>query len=484
MFDRFQGFWATFWDIEHIRVYLTMAWLAYLIGLGIWIVLQKREPVATLSWLMGLAALPYIGLLVYVLIGPQRIKRFRLRRSRARVAALAEAEKLERSEQVELSRLATATTEFVPTSATDVHLLIDGHAKYTHLLKDIAEAKHHIHLEYYIYAADEVGTAIRDALVERARAGVTVRLLLDALGSSRATEKYFKPLLDAGGEIAWFHPTHFSRIWKFWRRPWVNMRSHRKIVVIDSLIGYTGGINVTIEEDESRRDDAYRDLHMRMTGKVVLQLQQIFVEDWAYSTGHREFISQVARTLPALEEGRFCVQAIPSGPDSDWEAIHRVHVGAIHAARKRVWLLTPYFVPGEAALMALTSAALAGLDVRLMVPHRSDSLLVTLAARSYFDRLLAAGVKIYQYGPRMLHTKAMLVDDDIALIGTANFDPRSFRLNFEVTMLFNDEEVASALEKQILAEFPSAPRVRDPGKRPWLTAQLPEAVARLMSPLL
>jgi cardiolipin synthase len=147
-------------------------------------------------------------------------------------------------------------------------------------------------------------------------------------------------------------------------------------------------------------------------------------------------------------------------------------------------LLTPYFVPGEAALMALTSAALAGLDVRLMVPHRSDSLLVTLAARSYFDRLLAAGVKIYQYGPRMLHTKAMLVDDDIALIGTANFDPRSFRLNFEVTMLFNDEEVASALEKQILAEFPSAPRVRDPGKRPWLTAQLPEAVARLMSPLL
>lgn len=484
MLDGFQAFWSNFWDIEHIRLYLTVAWIAYLIGLGIWIVLQKREPVATLSWLMGLAALPYIGLLVYVLIGPQRIKRFRLRRSRARVAALTESESFERSEQVELSKLAEATTQFVPTSATDVHLLIDGHAKYTHLLSDIASAQMHIHLEYYIYAADEVGIAIRDALTERASAGVSVRLLVDALGSSRATKKFFKPLTDAGGEIAWFHPTRFMSIWKFWRRPWLNLRSHRKIVVIDSSIAYTGGINVTEEEDESRREDAYRDLHMRLTGKVVLQLQQIFVEDWAYSTGDRDFLSQVARTLPKLEEGRFSAQAIPSGPDSDWEAIHRCHVSAIYAARERVWLLTPYFVPGEAALMALTSAALAGLDVRLMVPHKSDSKLVTLAARSYFDRLMVSGVKIYEYGPRMLHTKAMLVDDDIALIGTANFDPRSFRLNFEVTMLFNDAEVAAALEKQILAEFPSAPRVRDPGKRNWLTAQLPEAIARLMSPLL
>lgn len=484
MFEGLHAFWSGLWDIEHIRLYLTVAWLAYLIGLGVWIVLQKREPVATLSWLMGLAALPYVGLLIYVLIGPQRIKRFRLRRSRARVAALTEAEKSERSEQRELGKLATATTHFLPSSATDVQLLIDGHAKYTRLLEDIAHARAHIHLEYYIYSADEIGTAIRDALVERARAGVTVRLLLDALGSSSATDRFFKPLRDAGGEVARFHPTRFSRIWKFWRRPWVNLRSHRKIVVIDSLIGYAGGINVTVEEDESRRADAYRDLHVRLTGKVVLQLQQIFVEDWAYSTGHRDFISQVARSLPAQEDGRYTVQAIPSGPDSDWEAIHRVHVSAIHAASERVWLLTPYFVPGEAALMALTSAALSGLDVRLMVPYKSDSKLVTLAARSYFDRLMEAGVKIYQYGPRMLHTKAMLVDDDIALIGTANFDPRSFRLNFEVTLLFSGHEVAAALEKQILAEFPSAPRVRDPGKRNWLTAQLPEAIARLMSPLL
>ena len=484
MFETLQALWTQFWNIEHIRLYLTAAWLAYLVGLGIWILLQKREPVATLSWLMGLAALPYIGLLVYVLIGPQRIKRFRLRRSRARVAALTASDKLERSEQVELSRLATATTQLVATSATDVELLIDGHAKYTKLLEDIAQAKSHIHLEYYIYAADEVGSLIRDALIERVRAGVTVRLLVDALGSARSTKKFFKPLTDAGAELAWFHPTHFTRIWKIWQRPWVNLRSHRKIVVIDSRIAYTGGINVTVEEDESRRDDAYRDLHVRLTGKVVLQLQQIFIEDWAYTTDQRDFISEIARTLPELTDGPYAVQAIPSGPDSDWEAIHRVHVGAIHAARERVWLLTPYFVPGEAALMALTSAALAGLDVRLMVPHKSDSKLVTLAARSYFDRLMVAGVKIYEYGPRMLHTKAMLVDDDIALIGTANFDPRSFRLNFEVTLLFNDAVVAGALEKQILGEFPYAPRVRDPGTRNWLTAQLPEAIARLMSPLL
>src|SRR5690606_31617629 len=181
--------------------------------------------------------------------------------------------------------------------------------------------------------------------------------------------------------------------------------------------------------------------------------------------------------------GPVCAQVVPSGPDSPWEAIHRMHVGAIHAARERVWLVTPYFVPGEAAMMALTSAALAGLDVRLLGPRMSDSRLVTLAARSYFGPLLVAGVKIYEYGPRMLHTKALLVDDSTVLVGSANFDHRSFRLNFEVSVLFEDAAMGAALAQLIEGELASAPRVRQGRRRSLLGARLPEALARRLSPL-
>ena len=269
-----------------------------------------------------------------------------------------------------------------------------------------------------------------------------------------------------------------------WRRPWVNLRLHRKIVVVDGRVGYLGGINITDEQDERLRDDAYRDLHLRIEGDLVRSLQETFVEDWAYSTGRTDFIGDVARAMPEPLAGTIHAQLLVSGPDSEWEAIHRLHVGAIHAASQRVWLATPYFVPGEAAMMALTSAALGGLDVRLLVPKMSDSRLVTYCVRSFYPELLAAGVKIYEYGPRMLHTKALLVDDHIAILGSANFDHRSFRLNFESSVLFDDPGVAAMLEQQITREFAFAPRVRNDRDRSLLRHRLPEALARLMAPLL
>lgn len=479
MFEFVQQAWHAFWAIPHIRAYLTVGWIAYLLWLGGWIVLQKREPAATISWLVSLAALPYIGFFVYYLFGPQRIRRHRLRRSRARVGMPGEMPT--GSDAVELARLGQATTGLPPTTARRVDLLVDGAATYDALLEAVRDARDHIHLEYYIYTPDRSGAELRDALLERAQAGVTVRLLLDAVGSSKTPRKFFADLLDAGGELAWFHPMRFGR---FWERPWLNLRTHRKIVVIDGRVGFAGGINITDEENERLRDDAYRDLHLRLEGDAVRALQLVFVEDWAYATGSRDFIGSVARAMPAPAHGAIAAQVLTSGPDSDWEAIHRLHVGAIHAARRRVWLVTPYFVPGEAAMMALTSAAFGGLDVRLLVPRHSDSKLVTYAARSYFDTLLAAGVKVYEYGPRMLHTKALLVDDDLALVGSANFDHRSFRLNFEVCLMFRDEGVAADLAKLIEGEFARAPRVRDERDRSLLRARLPEAFARLLSPLL
>jgi cardiolipin synthase len=357
-------------------------------------------------------------------------------------------------------------------------MLVDGAAKYTALLADIANARASIDMEYYIFLADNTGTAVRDALIERAQAGVKVRLLLDAVGSARCPRRFLAPLVEAGGEYAWFHPISFGKVW---RRPWLNLRTHRKIVVIDGRIAFTGGINITDEENEALRADAYRDLHLRLEGEVARSLQVLFVEDWSYATGQPPVLPPAAR-----DEGSasYAVQVVSSGPDSAWEAIHRMHVATIHAAQRRVWLTTPYFVPGEAARMALTSAALGGLDVRLLVPKRSDSIVVTYAARSYFDELLAAGVRIYEYGPRMLHTKSLLVDDHLVILGSANFDHRSFRLNFEVSLLFHDARVAGELERTIELDLAHSPRVRDDRPRPLLTVQLPEAVARLVSPLL
>lgn len=478
MFDWWHDLWPTLSAIPHLALYLTLGWLGYLIGLGLWIVLQKREPVATLSWLISLAALPYLGFLIYFVLGPQRIKRQRLRRVRARAALPTPPVGFTpTAEAIELARIAQATTGLPPTTATHAQLLVDGAAKYTALLAAVSQAREHIHLEYYIYQPDRTGTALRDALVERARAGVKVRLLLDAVGSGKTTQRFLQPLLDAGGELAWFHP---MRLHWFWRRPWVNLRSHRKIVVIDGIVGFTGGINIADEEDERLRNDAYRDLHLRLEGDVVGVLQLVFVEDWAYATGE----PPLRLPHPPPRVGTVATQVLVSGPDSPWEAIHRIQVGAIHAARRRVWLVTPYFVPGEAAMMALTSAALGGLDVRLLVPKHTDSKVVTYAGRSYFDDLLAAGIKIHEYGPRMMHSKALLCDDDLAIIGSANFDHRSFRLNFEVSVMFRDAGLVAELAELIQHECSHAPRVRDDRARPLWRLRLPEALARLVSPLL
>lgn len=481
MLANLEQLWDGFWAIPHIKTWITLAWLLYLAPLCVWIILQKREPLATLSWLLSLSLLPYLGFLIYFLFGPQRIHRQNLRRQLRR-AGLGQHEALcpVDADCTELALLAQATTGLPPSSATSARLLIDGSATYDAIIEAVAAARDHVHLEYYIYMPDGCGTRLRDALVERARAGVKVRLLLDAVGSSKLTKRFLQPLLDAGGEFAWFHPTRLTPF----ARPWLNLRSHRKIVVVDARIAFTGGINITDEQDDSLRDDAYRDLHLRLEGEIVRSVQQVFVEDWAYASGQDQQHLAGTRLWPHDQPGPgpIAAQALVSGPDSSWEAIHRLHVGAIHEARTRVWLATPYFVPGEAARMALTSASLGGLDVRLLVPKMSDSRLVTWAARSYYDELLAAGVRIYEYGPRMLHSKALLCDDNLAIVGSANFDQRSFRLNFELSMLFRDHDMTATLARLLESEFACSQLVART-RAPWYR-RLPEAVARLASPLL
>ena len=486
MREALHSLWTSVSSIPHAAQILATAYVLYLVLLAGYIVLQKREPVATLSWILSLAALPYIGLFVFYVLGPQKIVRQRLRRGRSREGMEAYSTVCPADVHcTELARIGQATTGLPPSTATAVDWLVDGAATYAAILAAVAGARRHVNLEYYIFEPDHAGTALRDALIERARAGVKVRLLLDAVGSSKVRRSFLRPLLDAGAEVVWFHP---RQLLKPFKRPWLNLRTHRKLVVIDGTVAFTGGINITDAEDDSRNPDAYRDLHTRLAGHVVRSLQLVFLEDWIYASGQRMAHFDREDLFPsdgaAREDGRVQAQVLVSGPDSSWEAIHRMHVAAIHEAARRVWLVTPYFVPGEAARMALTSAALGGLDTRLLVPRRSDSLFVTLAGRSYYDELLQAGVKIYEYGPRMLHTKAFIADEDTCIVGSANFDHRSFRLNFELSMLYHDRGLTAELEAILAQEFACATPVRPDRHRPLWRQRLPEAFARLASPLL
>ncbi len=460
-----------------LRPWLAALWGLYLLILALWIIKQKHEPVATMSWLLGLAALPLIGFLIYHFLGPQRIRRRRHRKLRARLRlqrALPTAGNNDPDAGIE--RLIQATTGFPPVSATDVKLLSGGEATFTALFDAIAQAKDHIHLEYYIYEPDGVGTRLRDALVERARHGVKIRLLLDGIGAARCSPAFLKPLKDCGAQIGWFHPLHLIRLLK----PTLNLRTHRKIVIVDGQIGFTGGVNIADSQASLSSGDAFHDLHMRFEGEIVRSLQLAFVEQWNYAVG--EVISDQS-LWPNQPAGPIRCQLLPSGPDSIWEPIHRAYLEAIHQAQRRVWLMTPYFVPGQAALQSLTSAALRGLDVRVLMPRRCDSRLVKAAGRSFYRELLHAGVQVFEYQPRMLHGKALLLDDDLCFIGSANFDHRSFGLNFELAIGFRDSGVAGGLAKRIEADLTASHAYSRSWKPGWW-ADLGQSLARLLAPLL
>ena len=474
---------------EHVMLTLSILWSVYVVVVGVWILLQRRAPVATLSWLLSMAVIPIVGLGVYYFLGPRRLKRQRFRRLRSRrrsrvrgsIARLKEKvpQAPERLHQV--AKLVTASTNFPVSTADKVELLVGGAATFDSIMAAVRDAQHSIHMEYYIFEPDQTGLGLLDALCHKAREGLAVRLLVDALGSKKLMSKHYQRLEEAGGEFALFHPTKFGRR----VRPVINFRSHRKIVVIDGRIGYTGGVNITDEEDKRILPNAYHDVHVRLEGPVVNWLQTVFLEDWSYALDYnrKNEPSDIEALLPDLPDGDQVVQIMASGPDSSMEAIHRVHISAIHAAHKRLWLTTPYFVPTEAAMLALTNAALRGVDVCLLVPEKSDSKIVTAAARSYFDELISSGVKVFEYHARMLHSKTMVVDDMVGIIGTANFDNRSFRLNYEVCAVVYGESFAAKLDQQFQEDLTHARRVGYARPQSFLQ-RLGDSLARLFSPLL
>ena len=464
-------------------------------GMAVWalciavvIILQRRSAAATLAWVLVLLFLPIVGLVVYRLIGPLRLERKKLKRSVSRrairesLAALVALDALDDDsrEHLQLAAVAMGLGEASPLSADELDVYLDGASAYDAILGAIAAATHHVHLEYYIWEPDAIGTQLRDLLVARAKEGITVRMLVDGMGSNHLSRAFFRPLRAAGVEVAWFNPIRLGSLRL--RRP--DFRTHRKIVVCDGQVGFTGGMNITDVHSAKLSPAYWRDTHLRITGAAVWPMQRMFVEDWYFAADAQGPIDADLFPSPP-RTGSHLVQIVGSGPDSDSFAIHKVLFTAINQATDRLWLTTPYFVPDEALLAALISAGLRGVDTRLLVPLRGDSRLVDFAARSYFPELLAAGVKIYEYESRFIHAKTVVSDDDVAVIGTANLDNRSFRLNFELAAIAYGAHVNGVLADAFVAdlresrELTAETLVRQP-----LRYRLGQATARLISPLL
>jgi len=476
---------------DHLIALFSLAWLLWVALAAVGLILERRSPAATLAWLLALLFMPYFGYLIYLLFGPRRLRRRRLRYGRARDRLIQSTHRLrqDRAElpgfpstglERQLATLLERIAQGAPAPATEVTVLETGDDCFQAIEAALEAATHHVHLEYYMWQPDRIGTRLRDRLVDKARAGVQVRLLLDAIGSDRTSNRFLQPLREAGGMIAWFNPISLRRL----RPNHINFRSHRKIVVCDGRTGFTGGINVS--DDHSGvygSSAAWRDTHLRIDGEPVHRLQFVFLEDWYFATDQAPFQPEFFPPPPGSPAGPW-LQIVESGPDNNRYAIARFYFAAIAGARRRVWMTTPYFVPNEAMTAALIAAALRGADVRVLASKRSDSRLVTAAARSYYDELASVGVHIFEYGPPMLHAKLLVVDERIAAVGSANFDNRSLMLNFEAMAVIYDAGLAARLADSFEADLCHASRYVKPGRRATLGQRLAESTARLLSPLL
>jgi len=467
---------------------------AWVVGLSVWIILDRRSPTATLGWIIALTFLPYVGVPVYLFIGPRRWekKKKHLEMARARITerlgkymnrAALDVEQALPPDRARLVELGNRTGYAAAARVREVTLYHEGVDFYAALEEALRGATHHIHIEFYIWDRGKIGTRLRDLLVTKAREGVEVRLLLDSVGSPRFSRRFARPLREAGGEVVIFNRPRFIKFIRF-RPQLVNFRTHRKIVIVDGHTGFTGGMNVAdCHSSEFAGEDARRDTHLRIRGLAVCWLQLVFLENWHFANGS----GPTDRRYLALDDtgGEHLVQIAASGPDNQAMPIGKIYFALINAARHRLFLSSAYFVPDEPIVAALQSAALRGVDVRVLVPAKSDQRLVRAASRTYYDELLRAGVKIYEYLPRMHHAKTLVVDDDIAIVGTANVDNRSFRLNFEViATLYCDHAVAELATKFVedLAESREV-EVGEEGRRSF-PVRIIHGVARLFSPVL
>jgi cardiolipin synthase A/B len=454
------------------------------------VLLQRRgQALSALAWILCLVGLPYFGVLFWWGIGRTHLERKRRKRRTARLTVTKGFVTLRPATEAEDGQIEfmagfrfpeeDAGGIFPPCKGNRVRLLVDGEQTYAELEAMIREARHHVHCLFYIWERDAAGEHFRDLLAAKAREGVKVRVLLDAMGSGSASGRFMDPLRAAGGQVADFMPTRFLR-----RSLSINFRNHRKIVTVDGRIGYTGGLNIG---DEYMAE--WRDMGLRLEGPAVSQLQEVFLDDWYFATGENcadpayfEGASEPAADAAGVPA---TCSILAGGPDTrDNPTLDTFFMG-ITMSRERVWITTPYLAPGPEVLTALRTAVYRGVDVRLLVPRRSDSRLVQLAGRSFYPALLAAGVRIYEYLPSVLHGKTWVFDREHLAIGSANLDNRSFKLNFEITCFLRSPEAAAQMAALFQSDLTRSEEITFASfekRSTW--SQLMESAANLLGPLL
>jgi cardiolipin synthase A/B len=476
--------------LEGMLKYVSLVFTFSVIIIGFLIFIENRHPTQTLTWLVVLGAFPFLGFVFYLLFG----RNYRKEKMYKKKYILdketynkyepgpkdmnPEMFGLYQEKHVQLAqRIGNSAISF----SSETKVLTNGQETFGEILRWLRTAKHHIHMEYYIVRHDDIGKQIKDVLIERANDGVKVRFLYDAVGAWQLSKGYINELKEAGIEVVPFGPVKIPFLNnKF------NFRNHRKIIVIDGNIGFVGGLNIGDEYlGKNPTFGFWRDTHLFVKGEAVRTLQLIFLQDWYYMTNDDFLTPGYLSPDPVTQTNDGGVQMIAGGPDNELSVLKNIFFSMITSAQESVWVASPYFIPDEDIFSALKIAALSGIDVRLLVPHKPDKRIVFHASRSYFPELLDAGVRIYEYQKGFMHSKIVIVDNELASIGTSNMDMRSFHLNFEVNaFLYKTSSTQSLVEEYLYDLGDSVELSHGEFQKRHMGYRILESTSRLMSPLL
>lgn len=477
-----------------IYVFIALYFLT-VVSVAFNVMLENRNPVRTLAWIVVLVAVPFVGFVFYLYFGVnyRKIKMFSMKElgdmkwlqymSEDQKQLIKKSEFLHNRETVEVKKLMTLllnNSKALLTRYNKVEVLNNGSETFPAIFDAIRQARRFIHLEYYIIEMGDLTTELKKLLIEKSGEGVEVRVIYDDVGSWGLTRDFIRELQSAGIQVYPFLPVRFHQLANK-----ANYRNHRKIAVIDGEIGFVGGLNFADRYlDGVPGIGIWRDTHLRVEGEAVTSLQVIFLIDWYFV--RQELLLNKAEYLPYKKaDGDVLVQAVTSGPDSDWASIQQAYFTLINMAKRYVFISTPYFMPGETTLNSLKTSAMSGVDVRIMLPYKSDSRLTHWCSRSFVQELLEAGVKVYWYQKGINHSKIIIVDGIVASVGTANMDLRSFEQNFEVSLILYDREVVKKLATCFLADLQNSSEViiqrwKFRPKR----EKVYESMARLFAPVL
>ncbi|TGB02699.1 cardiolipin synthase [Halobacillus salinus] len=458
------------------------------------IFLERRDASATWAWLMVLLFIPIAGFILYLIFG-RRLSNKEIftwdKKSRlGLLTAVQEQLHAIKEDTLEVHHPAMVKYEdliymhlknndALLSQDNDVELFTDGQKKFHALIEDIEQAEDHIHLLYYIVRHDNLGERLANALIAKAKQGVEVKLLYDDMGSRLLSRKYVKRIREAGGQVESFFPSWIPKVnFK------INYRNHRKLAIIDGKVGYIGGFNIGDEYlGFNKRFGYWRDTHLRVEGGSVRHMQTRFILDWNQAS--RKDIVYEDRYYASESKGEVGMQIVSSGPDSDWEQIKHGYMKMIMSAKDYVYIQTPYFIPDDSLLDALRIAVLSGVDVRIMVPNKPDHPFVYWATYSNIGDLLQAGATVYVYQKGFLHAKTIVVDGEIASVGTANIDVRSFRLNFEANAFLYHPDIAGLLADRFHEDMVDSTELTYKlyqSRSKWI--RFKEAISRLLSPIL